>query len=384
MNGNNPLKLLSISDIHLGHKQVSTQHIVNNLNYYLPDNNSMLEIDIIFLVGDIFDDVFSLRDDNTGIIQRFIVRLLKLCKKYDIVLRVLEGTPSHDGKQSKQFQLLNEFLKIDTDILYVDTLSIEYINRFNINVLYIPDKWRGSCEQTQNEVIRLLHDNGLSQVDYSLIHGQFKHQLPELKTIEDFHNSDFYLSITRKYIFVGHIHFMSQFKRILAQGSFDRLRHNEEGPKGFLYVESYQDIAQDVVCFKENKHAAIFKKIFVEYQTQSGLIATLNKLLLELQQQSNNFLIPCFIMLVYKDDCFYEDVFLSYKKTYLKIKWTIKKETKITTINENLSLPNTYTIEAINPNSILSIIQHRLKPLMSNNNLQKTLTLCDKIKNQLG
>lgn len=384
MTGNDKLTILSLSDIHLGHKKVSTQHIVTNLNRYLPDNDSMYQVDIIFLGGDVFDDVVSLRDDATGIIQRFIVRLLKLCKKYDIQLRVLEGTPSHDGKQSKQFILLNEFLKINTDVQYFDQLCIEYNERFNIHVLYVPDKWRGSCDQTQEEVKQLLQLHHLTQVDFSIIHGQFKHQLPALDLPDDTHDHDFYLSITKKYIFVGHIHFMSQFDRILAQGSFDRLRHKEEQPKGFFKVESYQDIQQDTITFIENKHAAIFKELYFTNETSQEIIDQLNRFITQLPETVLNQQRPCFIKLVFQGQLYYEDIYLAFKKSYPSIKWDIKKELTKTITHSTIIKPQLYTVETINANSILSIIKKRLQPLLTSEQLTNLITLSEGIKNQLG
>jgi len=384
MTGNEKLTILSISDIHLGHKKVPTQHIVSNLNHYLPDNDSMYEVDIIFLGGDIFDDIVSLRDDSTGIIQRFIVRLLKLCKKYDIQLRVLEGTPSHDGKQSKQFILLNEFLKINTDICYFDQLCIEYNERFNIHVLYVPDKWRGSCEQTKEEVVLILKQHGLTKVDYSIIHGQFKHQLPFIDLPDDTHDHEFYLSITKKYIFVGHIHFMSQFDRILAQGSFDRLRHKEEQPKGFFKVVCYSNNEEDSIIFIENKLAAIFKEIYFTNETSDEIILKLNQILCSVEIDHRKTHKPYFFKLVFQEDNYHEDIFLAFKKSYPNIKWDIKKESSKNNTTHTVIKPQTYVAEPINTNSILSIIQKRLNPLLTKGQLTKALLICEGVKNQLG
>ena len=62
-----------------------------------------------------------------------------MLKPYNIILRILEGTPSHDWKQSKLFIHLNDLTKAGTDVKYIDSLSIEYIDKFGINVLY-PDE----------------------------------------------------------------------------------------------------------------------------------------------------------------------------------------------------------------------------------------------------
>jgi len=136
----------------------------------------------------------------------------------DICLRVLEGTPSHDRRQSRQFKIVKALLGIEMDLKYVDTLSIEHNEKFDCTFLYLPDEWRGCNEQTKEEVKRLLVQHNLESVDFAFMHGSFPHQLPNIKHIP-VHDPEFYLSIVNKYIFIGHIHVMSQYERILAQGS---------------------------------------------------------------------------------------------------------------------------------------------------------------------
>ena len=45
----------SISDIHLGHPNTLTQSIIQGLREAFPDNVETEELDIIFIVGDVFD-----------------------------------------------------------------------------------------------------------------------------------------------------------------------------------------------------------------------------------------------------------------------------------------------------------------------------------------
>lgn len=228
-----PVAGMVISDIHLGHRRNGTRSIVMNLRDALPDNEETAKLDIIWLAGDVFDDLLQLSDEDIADIDFWIADFLRICKKYNIMVRVLEGTPSHDWKQSQRFVTMNEAAKIHADLKYVTTLSIEYIERLGINVLYVPDEWELTTEKTLGQVHELLKAKGLDQVDYAIMHGQFAHQLPPHVKAPS-HDSDAYLSIVKEAIFIGHVHTYSRFKRIIAQGSFDRLSHGEEQPKGHV------------------------------------------------------------------------------------------------------------------------------------------------------
>jgi DNA repair exonuclease SbcCD nuclease subunit len=165
VDGLNKLDIISLSDIHLGHPDNPAERIIKNLKNAFSDNASMAEIDIIFIAGDVFDRLLSLPDDAVTEIDFWITSFLRLCKKHDIVLRVLEGTPSHDWKQSKRFVKINELSRIGADVQHVTELSIEYIDRFGINVLYVPDELPGGTNKTFESVLELMEERGLKKVE---------------------------------------------------------------------------------------------------------------------------------------------------------------------------------------------------------------------------
>jgi len=233
VSGLNKLDIASISDIHLGHPDNPAVRIIQNLKRAFSNAADLAELDIIFIAGDVFDRLLSLPDDAVHEIDFWITHLLRLCKKHDIILRVLEGTPSHDWKQSKRFVKINELSRIGADVKHVTELSVEYIERHGINVLYVPDELPGGPNKTFESVISLLEEKGLQKVDYAIMHGQFAYQAVGNEQHLN-HIEDNYLSIVKEYIFVGHIHTFSTYDRIIAQGSFDRLRQGQEEAKGYV------------------------------------------------------------------------------------------------------------------------------------------------------
>jgi hypothetical protein len=374
------LKIISISDIHLGNKIVKSEFIINNLNKYFSCSKELSDIDIIFLCGDIFDSGIYLPDTHTGAIQRWIVRVLHLCKKWNICLRVLEGTPSHDRKQSKQFEILNDLFGIEADIKYIDKLSIEYIERFDINVLYLPDEWRGCVKDTENEVKELLQINNIMQVDYAVMHGNFEYQLPMINSLSA-HESLFYLSIVKKYIFIGHIHNMSQSNRILAQGSFDRLAHNEEHNKGFFYIESHKDsFIEDKIVFKVNHSAAIFTTLNLINLTKTQIEQLINATLSDHVAKHHTQL--HIRLLIAKDDI-NESLINGYKRIFHTVHWRIKIiRQHLDDEKTNILIPELYKPLQINENTIISIIKTRLEDKGINESLiNKTINKLIVIKN---
>lgn len=267
------LNIAVLSDIHLGHKRNPTKEIIKNLKKALPDNHETAALDIIFLAGDVFDNLLSLNEDDIWDIKIWVDGLLRICKKHDILLRVLKGTPSHDWDQPEVFVSLNETGQIGCDLQYIRELSIEYIKRFDINVLYIPDEWNTTAEKTLVQTKELIHAKGLQQVDFAIMHGQFEYQLPPVVKAPK-HDSVAYLALVKYLIFIGHVHMFSSFMRIYAQGSFDRLRHNEEEAKGHLRAKINRD-GEYTVKFVETINAKKFCTIDCGYLSTEQ---TLNKL----------------------------------------------------------------------------------------------------------
>jgi hypothetical protein len=224
-----------------------------------PDNAETGQLDMIVLVGDVFDGLLTLPDPVNWEIERWVVYMLRLCKKHNIVLRVLEGTPSHDWQQSVRFKIHNEASEIGCDVQYVTELSIERIESLGIDVLYVPDEWDDSTEKTLSQVHELMALKGIQQVDYAFMHGQFPHQLPEhIKSPK--HDPVRYQEIVRFLIFIGHVHLYSRYGRIIAQGSFDRLSHGEEGAKGHIRA-TIRGIDDFDIQFVENVGARLFVTI---------------------------------------------------------------------------------------------------------------------------
>lgn len=250
------LRMASVSDVHLGHPKNPTTDIIPNLRLAFPDSAETAALDLIVIGGDLFHTLLFLNNEDVVEIDYWMADLLKLCAKYGIKLRIVEGTPSHDRGQCQRFLSINEFAGIGADFKYVKDISIEYIEDYGISVLYVPDEANPTPEKTLSQVHELLQSKGLDQVDFAFMHGQFEYQLPPHVKAHK-HDSQAYLAIVKHLIFIGHVHTASRFDRILAQGSFDRISHGEEAAKGHYRATIYPN-GEKEITFVENTGAKKF------------------------------------------------------------------------------------------------------------------------------
>jgi hypothetical protein len=249
-----------ISDIHLGHNRNPAARIVENLFTAFPDNAETASLDAIFIAGDVFDNILMFNDEDIDAIKHWVNSLLHLCKKHVIKLRVLEGTPLHDRTQSRYFPMENEIGVIGADLKYIDKIDIEYIEDLDVHVLYIPDEPPGGSGPALQTVKDLMRARGIEQVDMAIIHGLFRFQI-EYVDSSITHDEQEYLRLVKHNISVGHDHTHKSFEQdghgIYVQGSFDRLGHGYETPKGHMRFK-WQPDGTWQIRFIENTNAMQF------------------------------------------------------------------------------------------------------------------------------
>lgn len=274
----NYLNIAEFSDVHLGHGRTPNEWIIAGLQNAFPDNPETGDLDLIIIAGDTFDQLITLPDNVVSEITIWVIEFLKLCKKYDICLRILEGTPSHDRKQSYVFEHQNSLHSIGADVRWVKQLEVERLERFNTSILYIPDEWNIDNLETYQQAVQAITAAGLTYVDFAVMHGAFEHQYPPHLKLPT-HDSSLYLNIVTQYIFIGHVHYHSVFDRIIAAGSFDRLAFGEEQPKGHVRIKVRgKGPATDEFRFIENTRAKLYTTVDVTGQDLEGVLALLNGL----------------------------------------------------------------------------------------------------------
>lgn len=264
------MKYIVISDIHLAHLRTPTEYIIKNLyKYFLTEENK--DVDVIFIGGDVYDRSIDVKSKENLNIMTFFGHLLNFCYNNNIQLRVLKGTPGHDYDQIEVLVTLNELRKekeIGVDLKYFPILDIDYLDKFDKYVLFIPDEWSRDHDVIERDVRKRMEELGLTQVDIAITHSQFNHHIPNLPDHIFRYKEDFFLEIVKGFTHNAHVHTPNQFDRIITQGSFDRLAHGEEEDKGYVKV-----IDGDWTFIK-NPDSFIYKTLRV---TKNDTLATLDE-----------------------------------------------------------------------------------------------------------
>lgn len=346
------LNIIELSDVHLGHRTTETESIVDNLMMLLPDVPSMSDVDMIIIAGDLFDRLLNLSQLEVFIIHEWIYSLLRLCKVHDIVLRVLEGTPSHDNKQNKLIPEINTSSNLEVDVQYFATLAIEYIERFDINVLYIPDEYHAEASQTLAEVRLLIAEHNLTQVDFAVMHGQFDYQVPTpLLNRIPHHDSEAYLALVKYNIFIGHIHQHSQYKRILVAGSTSRLQHGEEEDKGIIKVTVYNN-GDFNATFVVNKGAKIYKTIDVATQEITKAMDYVKSVVMTVPDGS-------YIRIRANQDDIIVNSLRELRMSYPQVNWSVQTDKAVSSKIALVNRPEV-TMDNLHSNTIPTLLENRV------------------------
>lgn len=360
MSFTNDIKYLTISDVHLGHNKNRTSEIIHNLDVYFDNytkESPFTEMDIIFIAGDLFDRLLSASGTEIGEILLWVERLMRFCKRYSIILRILRGTPSHDWEMPKLLEVVFNISKIDINFRHIDTLHIEVIEELGLSVLYVPDEWNPDCNETANQVKQLMADLNMNQVDIAIMHGNFPHQLPSAAHNVPKHDPGFYLSIVRYFINIGHIHIFSVYERILAQGSFDRISHGEENAKGGIVCHLSKQFGNSFV-FVENKLAKVFKTIVIKHKDLDRSVKQVEKEVAKLPKNSH------IRIKANKDHPLYvafEDLKLRFLDFFFTKTSLEDEDEENTIINNTVSLNEAYSPIHINRDNIVALILDQVK-----------------------
>lgn len=247
-----------ITDLHLGKFGKTGRLVANLISYFNANKKQIAKADVLVLDGDTFDKLLLTSSQEYKQAIQFISYLVNYCKIYNIKLRILEGTPSHDNKQMEAIsEAVGGFGNIDYK--YISSIQVEYMKEYDKSILYVPDKMGDTGLEIQDKIDTVLVENSLSKVDLVFVHGNFKYQLPI--SLKSELSEQFFLDICKYYIVSGHIHIRSIFKRIIVPGSFDRLEVNNEAPKGGVFLYIGDSIDSSSFEFLDNLNAMRFDTI---------------------------------------------------------------------------------------------------------------------------
>lgn len=348
------IRYLVFGDVHLGNTRNKAVDIIKNIDeffHWYADTSPYCDLDAIFVEGDLFDALISYSSRDALEVTIWMGRLMRFCSRHNIVLRFLKGTPKHDREQLKMSEAVYGMLNTPLDFRYIDTLHIEYISTLGLHVLYVPDEWTAETKTTLEQVKTLMYDEHLTQVDIAIMHGAFRYQLPMAPDTVPKHDESEYLSLVRYYINIGHVHDFSTYERIIASGSFDRMFHGEEDPKGATLMTLRPEGCS--FEFIENKGAKIFKTVEVKTKDVDKAMKQVHKVVEKLPTDSYVRLKAA------KDNPLYQ-AFDQLQIAFPTVNWSKltdeDEEDGYQLINSAITLDANYTPVDINKSNIVKMI----------------------------
>lgn len=254
---------VTISDIHFGCVANSSEKVIAGLEKKLTPAY-LKDVNIVYIGGDVFERGLPTNHPDIPHIVSWQRRFLARCGRLGIIVIIIEGTPSHDRKQSHLFTAINDAASDEDkcELYYVTEVDILFIPKYGINVLCVPDEKNTSDDITLKQVKDMMATRAIDKVDFAVMHGFFDFQVPAGRTTR-YHDSKAYLELVRYLIWIGHDHTFRKYDRIIVQGSPDRQRHGMEEDKGFVYTTVYKNGTYKAT-FEVNQYAMVFKTVTVD------------------------------------------------------------------------------------------------------------------------
>ena len=265
-----PLTTLCVSDLHLYHRRVKTTSILSQLEIWLDENEQALKSSDLFVIsGDVWERQIPELDNDFFLVQMFFKTLMLKCREYNVIFVVLNGTRLHDWGQSHHLIPLAKGVE-GLDFRYYPKITVEHLDAIDRTILFIPDDMADDPKEVEGMVLDELKKACVKQVDITIMHTQFPHQLPDIEGIK-FADPKFYEGITKEFIISGHIHTPSVKGKIITPGSFTRLNHGEEEKKGGVLIKStrnkftikrlWNGYATPFITIKSGEPETIFSRI---------------------------------------------------------------------------------------------------------------------------
>lgn len=256
---------IHFGDIHFGAQD--PQKTIDELNATVINMVDKLKNKVAYITinGDLFHKKLELDSKAALRAFKFIYELKEKCIKYNIKLRLIQGTATHD------FGMLHIFDSLVDNNIFRIIYKVEIEQLFdNLKVLYIPEEYPSNINEYYKDY---LVEN--SDIDLIFGHGTFKFQAHTSQIYESERvvgNAPIFdeVEFIEKHYFkgfciFGHIHTHCNYKKkIYYAGSLSRTSHGEEKEKGIL-VSIYDTENQNYdIKFVANELASKYKSISYE------------------------------------------------------------------------------------------------------------------------
>lgn len=233
VNKDNKLKAIILTDIHFGHKRSSEMY--EELQMVL-DDMSDGKYNMLILGGDYFDRRLMGNEPAITYALLFFDKLVDIVKEHNMMIRIIEGTRSHDMAQYET--LLQQYLNDpDLNIKYFKETTLETID--GIDFLFVPEEYPKHIKNHYTSFIEKGCDVMIGHGMWSFVGmGDFEdNSETQIEEAPVFSYAEWGDSINMFAIF-GHIHKRQDYKsKIFYPGSFTAWGFGDISDKGYATFE---------------------------------------------------------------------------------------------------------------------------------------------------
>ena len=288
---------LVVGDIHFGYYPPDLLYKEFNL---ILDSIDKYKPNCVVIAGDYYDNKLSMASSHSVYSIKAFSNLLKKCEEYNIKLRQIKGTNSHDPEnQLKNLaQIANSsicdyklFLTVDEEELFP-----------GIKVLYIPEEYMDDKDSYYNLYFKNRYQGIFGHGMFEETNFSSNNKFKSMRKYPVF-NSKEMEEICEGPIVFGHIHTPQRIRnRIQYTGSLVRSRFGEEESKG-IYLTTFDTET------KETEFIFIENEITMKYDT------------IEINPDN-----PVFSMMINEQISYFKKLVDDYKRDYLRLKINLPED----------------------------------------------------------
>lgn len=233
-----PFRVAMIADVHLGVIPVDRQKQELEAIFF-KDLERIKSLDLIVVLGDVYDKKIYLNDETTSAAIWFYQRLVQIARQKQAKVRLLYGTKSHEADQYNLLQHISQTKSDDVRVIY--QAEKETVEK-GITTLYLPEEHIYSKSEYYSDLIYHAEEPYQYVFGHGVIDEILKTGEDTAKEVTRLHVPRFTIGDFRACcngcVFFGHYHIHSEYEDFVYYvGSYNRWKFGEEEAKGYMLSE---------------------------------------------------------------------------------------------------------------------------------------------------
>lgn len=260
-------RVAMIADIHLGVISVNRQKQELETIFF-QDLEKLKSLDLIVVLGDVYDKKIYLNDEVTSVAIWFYQRLIQIARQKNAKVRLMYGTKSHEADQ---YNLLQHISQNDSDDIQVIYQAGKETLQKGITVLYLPEEHIYSKSEYYSDLIYNVEEPYTYVFGHGVIDEILKTGEDTAKEVNRLHVPRFtigdFRTCCKGCVFFGHYHIHSQYENFVYYvGSYNRWQFGEEESKGYMMSEYDFDRESYKNTFIENPLTDRYQTFYYGYK----------------------------------------------------------------------------------------------------------------------